>query len=258
MIDAAELNEWAQRFGVSTAQISRDHFISHVLHALGTLHPDTRFFGGTALCRTLLDGSRLSEDIDLLHPEPRELLATLRESLPRALRREFPDTSWSEITTEGDGLASSLESPGGAPVKVYVGHDGPNTVAWQFTRASVRLRYADLPSTQDFQCPTPPTFAAMKLSAWSDRRAPRDLFDLAGLADLGALRDPKVERVYQAKWGHGIVDADFVRVPPQTGDAWETELGAQVATLPPAVECLERVRAALTSTRLGDQDSGRA
>jgi hypothetical protein len=249
MIDDAERDEWAHRFGVSAAQISRDHFISHILDALGTLDPDTRFFGGTALCRTLLDGSRLSEDIDLLHPEPREFLALLHETLPRALRREFPDTSWSEITAEGDGLASWLESPGVAPVKVYVGHDGSNTAAWQFTRAAVALRYADLPSTREFQCPTPPAFAAMKLSAWSDRRAPRDLFDLAGLADLGTLRDPEVERIYRTKWGHGIVDADFDRVPALTADAWETELAAQVATLPPAVECLKRVRDALAATR---------
>lgn len=249
MIEHAELEEWARRFGVSSPQIGRDHFISHVLRMVGELHPNMRFFGGTALCRTLLDLSRLSEDIDLLHPEPQELLATLRDELPRALRREFPDAKWSEVTSEGDGLASWLGTPGVAPIKVYVGRDGPNTVAWEFTSTPVRLRYRDLPPDQRFQCPTAPTFAAMKLGAWSDRHAPRDLFDLAGLAALGILGDPRVNRIFRAKMGVGIIMADFARVPRRTADAWNTELGAQVGTLPSADECLEQVRAALAAPR---------
>ncbi|HEX7521206.1 MAG TPA: nucleotidyl transferase AbiEii/AbiGii toxin family protein, partial [Acidimicrobiia bacterium] len=92
-----------------------------------------------------------------------------------------------------------------------------------------------------------PTFAAMKLVAWSDRHAPRDLFDLAGLATRGTLHDPNVARIFEAKMGVPIIAADFARVPARTADAWNTELAAQVGVLPSAVECLERVRAALAA-----------
>jgi len=248
VIDASELQDWARRFGVSTMQIRRDHFISHVLRAVGELQPNTRFFGGTALCRTYLDQTRLSEDIDLLHAEPREFLTTLRDEVPKAVRREFPGTVCSEPSSEGDGLATSLALPDLDAIKIYVGRDGPNTSAWEFTPAPVRLRYKDLPSEQVFQCPTAPTFAAMKLAAWSDRHAPRDLFDLAGLATLGTLCDPNVARIFEAKMGVPIIMADFDRVPRVTATAWETELAAQVGVLPPADECLELVRVALAAT----------
>jgi predicted nucleotidyltransferase component of viral defense system len=247
MIDQAERDEWAQRFGVSPAQIGRDHFISHVLRGLGELHPETRFFGGTALCRTGLDQTRLSEDIDLLDPEPREFLDALREELPTAVRREYPDTTWSAVSFEGDGMASALSSPSVAAVKIYVGHDGSNTAAWEFTETPVQLRYKDLPPHQLFRCPTLPTFAAMKLCAWSNRQAPRDLFDLAGLAALGTFRDPSVSRIFEAKMGVPIIVADFNRLPKRTAQAWNTELAAQVGILPSAEDCLSRVRAALAS-----------
>jgi predicted nucleotidyltransferase component of viral defense system len=249
MIDAAERDDWAQRFGVSPAQITRDHFLSHILKALGDRYPQTRFFGGTALCRTLLDQSRVSEDIDLLHREPREFLAELRDALPRALRREFPNATWSDTIADDDGFYCLLVAPRIEPIKIYVGRDGSNTNAWEFAPFPIQLRYADLPATQVFQCPTPATFAAMKLSAWTDRRAPRDLFDLAGLAEAGILRDPDVERIFTAKWGHRIVVADIDQLPARTTNAWETELAAQVGSLPSAQECLDQVRRALAAAR---------
>src|SRR6478609_1291335 len=123
MITRTEIGEWAQRFGVTAPQIARDHFVSHVLDALAALHPDVRFFGGTALCRTYLEGTRLSEDVDLLHPDPRAFLAWLADELPPALRREFPDTTWVRLPPEGDGLAGLLAPPELSAIKVYVGQD---------------------------------------------------------------------------------------------------------------------------------------
>jgi hypothetical protein len=253
MIEASEVEIWARRFRVSSVQVSRDHFISHVLRALGELHPGTRFFGGTALCRTYLSSTRLSEDIDLLHPEPREFLTVLRDELPRALRREFPDTSWSATLTEADGLAGWLRSPDIDAIRIYVGRFGTNTTGWEFVETHVDLRYSDLPANQTFTCPTAPTFAAMKLAAWSDRHAPRDLFDLAGLATSGMLRDPDVERIYARRMRRPIATADFLNVPRRTAAAWETELGAQVGDLPTAETCLAIVRDELAATRASSE-----
>ena len=138
----------------------------------------------------------------------------------------FPDTSWSTVSFEGDGLASSLGPRDVDAIKICVGRDGANTEAWEFTQTRVRLRYKDLPPDQDFACPTAPTFAAMKLAAWSDRHAPRDLFDLAGLAALGTLRDPNVNRIFTAKKGVPILAADFARVPARTADRVEHRVGS--------------------------------
>ena len=189
MISRSDVAVWAERFGVAPAQIAHDHFISHALHTLGELHPSAHFFGGTALCRTYLEGTRLSEDIDLLHPEPRDFLDDLAARLPSALRREYPGTSCTAREGEGDGVAALLAPPDSTPVKLYAGRLGPNTRAWEFAPTRVQLRYPDLPETQTLQCPTLTTFAAMKLAAWFDRHTPRDLFDLAGLA--GARRAPR-------------------------------------------------------------------
>ena len=245
MIPRSEVTAWAERFGVTGMQITRDHFISHVLAALSDRDANARFFGGTALCRTYLEASRLSEDIDLLHEDPTECFVALTHELPRALRREFPDAELSSTRPDGDGLAAEFSAPGVDPIKVYVGHDGVNTRAWEFAATEVTLRYSDLPATKALQCPTLAAFGAMKLAAWFDRHAPRDLFDLTGLARLGVFADPEVRRIFRAKMGTGVVAAEFARVPRTTLDAWETELNAQVATLPPAEECLDVVRIAV-------------
>ncbi len=91
MLSSQDLAHFAGQYRVSDAQIRRDHLISHILSAVPELGiPQLHFFGGTALCRTLLDGQRLSEDIDLLQADYESTLAVLGDSLPAALRREFP------------------------------------------------------------------------------------------------------------------------------------------------------------------------
>jgi hypothetical protein len=245
MIPRAEVDDWARRFGVSAAQIERDHFISHVLAAVASFSPEVHFFGGTALCRTYLDVSRLSEDIDLLDREPRPALEALVTMLSSALRREFPGTASTPLPREGDGHAALLTPPGLAPIKLFVGRDGPDTRAWKFVPTPVQLRYSDLAPTQLMSCPTLATFAVMKLAAWFDRHAPRDLFDLAGLSRSGALSDPEVSDLLRRQSGVGIVKVEFERAPRATSEAWETELGAQVADLPEIEACLREVRTAL-------------
>ncbi|HEY3670079.1 MAG TPA: nucleotidyl transferase AbiEii/AbiGii toxin family protein [Acidimicrobiia bacterium] len=233
MITEQEVAQRAQRFGVATVQIQRDHFISHVLAALPH---DSRFSGGTALCRTYLEGTRLSEDIDLLGPDPSTSLAELEAALPAALRREFPNSAWTERGSVDDGVAATFAPPGIVAIKVYVGQLHP-VDPWEFAATDVQLRYSDLPPTTSLLCPTLATFAAMKLSAWFDRHAPRDLYDLAGLAATGILADPVVADLFRAKHAVGLPVWEFARVPKSTATAWETELAGQVGVLPSAEEC---------------------
>jgi len=254
VITETEVASWAERFGVTSEQIRRDHFVSHVIHALTAVTPDAHFFGGTALSRTLLEGSRLSEDIDLLDDDAGATLESLRSQMGRALRREFPNAAWTDPFADGDGYSAMFEATGINPIKVYVGRLGPDARAWSFEMTDVELRYSDLPPRAVLTCPTPSTFAAMKLAAWFDRHAPRDLYDLAGLARIGVLADPEVATSFRSKMGVSLHAAEFVRAPRSTVQAWTTELAAQVRSLPSVDDCLAVVHAALTRGRDGRDD----
>ncbi len=65
-LQMSEAARVAAQFGVSIAQVRRDHLSSLILAALGPHDDELLFFGGTALARTHLPHGRLSEDIDLI------------------------------------------------------------------------------------------------------------------------------------------------------------------------------------------------
>jgi predicted nucleotidyltransferase component of viral defense system len=241
MINRAELARWAAVFEVTTEQVRRDHLISHVLAAVADdAEAETVFYGGTALCRSFLDNTRLSEDVDLLHPRPPERIAALANVVPRALRREFPDLEWSTDTGSGTRATARISARGLTPIRLDIRGLGADHRAWKFVPTNISLRYTDLPEVAALECPTLATFAAMKLLAWYDRHAPRDLFDLAGLADLGALTEEAVE-LLRAAVGYGFLEVEFRTLPGATLAAWDAELGAQVGELPTAQSCAARV-----------------
>ena len=62
----ADVEKWAAHFGVGDDQIRHDFAISRVLEELSHHSDLFAFYGGTSLSRTILNGLRLSEDIDLL------------------------------------------------------------------------------------------------------------------------------------------------------------------------------------------------
>jgi Nucleotidyl transferase AbiEii toxin, Type IV TA system len=246
VIDRAELDHWAEHFGVGAMQIERDHFVSHVLAALATLDEGYVCYGGTALCRSYLDGTRLSEDVDLLHPNPGALLDVLAGRLPALLRREFPDTGWRPGDLRDPGRTGWLDPPGITPIRVQILSLGPDTRAWKFKPTDLALRYSDLSATATLECPTLPTFVAMKVSAWYDRHAPRDLYDLAGLARAGAFTS-EAENILKASMGVGFVDIEFAGAPKSAREAWEPELSAQVGILTSADDCLGVVGGAISA-----------
>lgn len=250
MITTSERNGWAERFGVAPGQVERDHLISCVLHAISRrADAGFRFFGGTALCRTYLDGSRLSEDIDLLHPDPSQGLAALTEVLPRELNRDYPSLAFAEGQTDGNGRSAMIEADDvGQPVKLYVGRFGSDTSAYTFTETPVSLRYSDLPTTVPIPCPTLPSFVAMKTAAWCDRHVPRDLFDLSGLARIGGF-DRDAEQTLRAAVGYGFVPTELLRLPRATRTAWDAELAGQLGSLPTADACLADIERALERLR---------
>ena len=96
-LDLDELQREVARFGVAEEQVRRDHLISHVLAAISaSCSEDVIFFGGTALSRTHLAHSRLSEDIDLIATTTRGVvLPKLVRAVERALLRTHGRTVWS-------------------------------------------------------------------------------------------------------------------------------------------------------------------
>lgn len=244
MINRSEIEAAAARFGAPDNQIIRDHLISHVLAAIADWlnHDSVTFYGGTALCRTWLPDLRLSEDVDLLMDSPADG-AGLRQHISRRLRREFPNLEWTRLGAQHQ-VATWTVVARDLEVNVQLaqwrqGWDRIPTVT-----NSVQLRYSDLPEFVSMRVPTPSGFATMKLMAWFDRHTPRDLYDLAALADAGHIDHIAVDLV-RSLAGYRPVATLERRAPRSVESSWQAELGHQASNLMSADDCLDRVRRAL-------------
>ncbi len=244
MITLDEIFRWAEHLGVSEQQIRHDHFVSHLLAAIPEdLRLRSVFYGGTALTRTHLDGTRLSEDIDLLTPDVPAATADLRRALTTRLEREHPALAWKSLQRTGTAHILSATS-GNLTVRIDIRHLGAAEQRYPTELRSITLRYSDLPAGATFTLPTLTGFAAMKMLAYSDRREPRDLFDLCGLTSLGAL-DRSLDDLLRSLTGHGVIHGNFEHVPESVRAAWVPQLSHQTGNLTTPDDCIDRIRAAL-------------
>ncbi|HZJ51298.1 MAG TPA: nucleotidyl transferase AbiEii/AbiGii toxin family protein [Actinomycetota bacterium] len=232
-----ERREWAGRFGVAAGAIHHDHLISHLLLALSTWDQDVLLYGGTALSRTHLSGFRLSEDIDLQIISPGRHIGPLGNHLMRAIRRDYPDATWERRSAPRDQTIAYLHADDLA-VRVHLIGPDENLPA---ETVPIELRYSDLPESVSLRVPTRSAVAAMKTGAYMDRAAPRDLVDLDGLANLGALNE-EAARVLKDVFGLVVVQQEFDRVRLSTAQAWEAELERLMRERPSPEACLQRVK----------------
>jgi predicted nucleotidyltransferase component of viral defense system len=244
VLDADELGTVARSFGVADAQVRRDHLISHLLGAIERLDEEHSlrlvFFGGTALARTHLTEGRLSEDIDLFCVDRVAAVAVLADSLPRALRRTHGLLRWDPSLREAREVdGARLVSDDGTAVRVQVIEADVGYRLWPTERRQLVQRFSDAPEVA-MRVPTRRAFVAMKASAWRERQAARDLFDLRGLADIGAI-DAEAVRLVSEATGAAIVEPDFAVLPRDL--AWVDQLAHQTRDLSSAEECLSVVRA---------------
>ncbi|WP_454049526.1 nucleotidyl transferase AbiEii/AbiGii toxin family protein [Cellulomonas sp. Marseille-Q8402] len=233
MTVAEELGAVAERFGADQVQVERDHLISHVLAALASVPTDDLvFFGGTALSRTLLPHGRLSEDIDLIARGSRAAVAdSVTDTVDRALRRTHGRPRWEPALADVTGPGTSVLSvPSGASIRVQLlAGDG---YAWPTEVTPIEQRYSDVPPTL-LRTLTAPAFAAAKLAAWIDRRASRDLWDLAQLAEVG-LVDGRAAEVFRRFGPFGSAPGGWVFAPPPSEPVWQRDLAHQtVLTIDP-------------------------
>lgn len=254
MIGQREAAQWAARFGVAVEQIRRDHLVSAILSVLPQLDAGhLTFIGGTALARTHLDGIRVSEDIDLLVADPAPVAEQLTQRLPRLLRKQYPELTVRPASRAARSLNLFAQVRDVAAVQIQVIRTEPAEATLDYESWPVVLRYAGFPPVVESTVPTAETFAAMKLATYRDRQEPRDLFDLAHLADRGALTAQASQLLWKLS-GSPPHPGEFRTLPRRTQDGWRDRLAHQTGRLIPAEEALARVRRAIE--RLDNSHAG--
>lgn len=88
-------------------------------------------------------------------------------------------------------------------------------------------------------------FAAMKLLAWFDRFAPRDLFDLGALAEANYIDTTATQMVHKIAGYTPNPQTVGTSVRKSVVDTWQEELGHQLADTRTAAGCLMTLRQAL-------------
>ncbi len=244
MLDAGDGAQVAERFGATDEQVRRDHLVGHMLAGLAGLEiSGLVFFGGTALSLTHLPNGRLSEDVDLYVSARARAARVVDAELPRMLRREYPRSQWDPALSAVPATAAArLVTEDGLSIRVQL--LDVDVQGWGGLPTELRAleqRYSDVPVTS-MAVPTRAAFVAMKAAAWVDRRAARDLFDLAQLASAGAL-DGDARALFRQLTGRQLRAYDLSVRPPAD---WQAQLAHQTRGLPTAEACLAAVRGALS------------
>lgn len=242
MIDADEVREAVARWGTTSEQILKDHVISHLLDALRDINGIV-FFGGTALNRTFLS-SRLSEDIDLyLDPSDRAVPDDVVHHLIDHTKREFPDFQVDTAAREADVRTYSATTESHRVQIQFVG-PRPEYRHVGMTRNSVELRYSDLPESVPLVTPTLVGFYALKTAAFEERHFERDLFDLAGLARIGAINTDALDALRTLR-GAGPTRWMYQDSRAPDPRSWEVALAHQTGAPGDPRDAMTRVREAL-------------
>ena len=257
MLDPAEAAAVAAQFGVSDEQVRRDHLLSHLLTVLARDLPNNViFFGGTALARTHLPDGRLSEDLDLLAvPSRGEIVADVEQLLATGVRREYGQLAWDPpLSAVRDVDPAVLRTREGLTVRVQL-LDPSKHPSWPTERRALVQRYTDAPPAS-LAVPTLPAFAASKTNAWHDRRMPRDLYDLWGLARFGAL-DSAAADLFAKHGPTGRPPRSWMFTNPPDAADWTAQLGGQTRIAISALEALSVVREAWSTVISQDAADGR-
>jgi predicted nucleotidyltransferase component of viral defense system len=241
-----DLDREVARFGVADDQVRRDHVISHILGAISmSLRGNVIFFGGTALSRTHLVHARLSEDIDLIAiGNRREIAEQLVKSIDAALLRTHGRVNWSPPFGNRDVEPAIVYTPGGISIRLQVLH-GIGYPPWPTEHRDIEQRYQDAPPAT-LIVPTIESFVGWKTTAWYERGAARDLYDLWALAEIGSLT-PKAAELF-AKFGptgHLPRESIFAYAPSET--EWQASLSGQTRLQITAAQALAAVRDAWAS-----------
>jgi predicted nucleotidyltransferase component of viral defense system len=260
-MNADERDSVATQFGVSVAQVERDHLISHLLAFLSREFGNRiLFIGGTALARTHLSAGRLSEDIDMIATQDRKALAQdLDRELPRALARTHGRlTLEPPLSHTADALPVLLRTADGTAVQLQL-LSARGRASWPAEQRRLVQRYTDAPAAE-LSVPTLPAFAASKTVTWADRHAARDLWDLWALSQIGAI-DAAAAELFRRHGPTNKLPAAHLFLQAPSDDEWQSQLAGQTRLTVSANEALIAVRnawgmAARTTPAMGETDAG--
>jgi predicted nucleotidyltransferase component of viral defense system len=243
VLDDAERIAVAERFGVPEEQVVRDHAISHALAAIANIGTDdVVFFGGTALSRTHLVEVRLSEDIDLITRGDRARSGDrIEAAISSQLRRTLGEVSFRPHIRDTRHPHPSVMEVGSTRIQIQL-LSALGYPDWPTEIVDVEQRYSDAPPAK-LRVLTPAGFVASKLAAWSQRGAPRDLYDLWALAEAGYV-DAEAAKVFRRLGPYTDVSkVSFARLP--TDRSWLDDLGHQCVTAVTPEEAAATVQHAL-------------
>lgn len=245
VLDPQERRAVEGQFGVGARQVVRDHVISHGLAAIAAAaQGDVVFFGGTALSRTLLPGLRLSEDIDLIAlGNRREVGARIQAEFQRRFRRTLGAVTFIPPLGEAPHSQPSILEVKGTRIQVQL-LTSEGYPPWPQQLVDLEQRYSDAPPAR-LQVLTPPAFVASKLTAWEDRHAPRDLYDLWALAERGWINEAAAELYCRYGQHTTLSGITFTEVPTERD--WEASLAHQCIISTTPQHAANVVREAITA-----------
>ena len=96
--------------------------------------------------------------------------------------------------------------------------------AWPTEVVEIDQRYSDAAPAL-LRVFTPAAFVASKLCSWSDRMAPRDLYDLWAIAEAGMIDGEAAELFRRPDTYTSASKVSFTRIPSDA--EWEVALGHQ-------------------------------
>lgn len=243
VLDENERRSVELRFGVGAEQVIRDHVISHVLAAIGNVGTDdVVFFGGTALSRTHLVDVRLSEDIDLIARSDRDGIGDrIEDAVRKQLRRSLGDVTFTPRIRGTRHPSPSILRVSDTSIQIQL-LSSEGYPDWPTEVVDIEQRYSDAPAAR-LRVLTPAAFVASKMSAWNEREAPRDLYDLWALAAAGKI-DGEAADVFRRFGPYlSMTRVSFARLPTQA--AWEDALSHQCTPVVTPDEAAAVVRDAL-------------
>lgn len=176
----------------------------------------------------------------------REVGARIQAEVERRFRRTLGAVTFTPPLGEAPHPQPSILDVNGTRIQMQIlASEGYQP--WPRQVVAIEQRYSDaLPAK--LQVLTPPAFVASKLTAWEDRRASRDLYDLWALAERGWINEDAA--VLYGRYGQYATPSriSFAEVPSEHD--WEASLAHQcILTTTPehAANVVREAIAALSS-----------